>query len=294
MNTMNTILAIADRQGGAEPALQRAVEIASRRGASIRWIGFVHADSLDDSLVNPAAMHTIQTALIEQKTAQLQGVLDSMDTRGVSIRLEVVWEKHIAAWVTETCKQTSVDLVIKTGHRSESWRYTPTDWQLLRECPAPVMIVASNQWRKQGRLLAALNLNARSRPERALNDKILEYAGKLARALGNELHCIFCIEVPTIAADLDLIDRAWYTDRISKNMQPRIKQLSARFEIPSENFHLEAGQPARVIPSVANRLKADLVILGTVGRRGLRGKLLGNTAENVLSTLRTDILAIKP
>jgi len=36
------------------------------------------------------------------------------------------------------------------------------------------------------------------------------------------------------------------------------------------------------------------VVMGTVGRRGVKAKLLGNTAEDVLSLLRMDTLTLKP
>ena len=39
---------------------------------------------------------------------------------------------------------------------------------------------------------------------------------------------------------------------------------------------------------------ADVVITGTVGRKGIKGKLMGNTVEGILSRLHTDIIAIKP
>jgi nucleotide-binding universal stress UspA family protein len=46
--------------------------------------------------------------------------------------------------------------------------------------------------------------------------------------------------------------------------------------------------------SLANRLEADLIVLGTVGRTGLQGLLLGNTAESVLLHSDCDVLTVKP
>jgi universal stress protein E len=40
--------------------------------------------------------------------------------------------------------------------------------------------------------------------------------------------------------------------------------------------------------------KAGLVVLGTVGRKKLVGRVLGNTAEQILRLLKADVLAIKP
>ena len=44
----------------------------------------------------------------------------------------------------------------------------------------------------------------------------------------------------------------------------------------------------------AARVGAQIVVMGTVGRKGVKARLLGNTAERVLRHIKTDVLAIKP
>lgn len=39
---------------------------------------------------------------------------------------------------------------------------------------------------------------------------------------------------------------------------------------------------------------ADLIVIGTVGRSGIQGLLLGNTAEKVLDTCDCSIFTVKP
>ena len=38
----------------------------------------------------------------------------------------------------------------------------------------------------------------------------------------------------------------------------------------------------------------DLVVMGTVARRGLAGLLMGNTAEHMIQELRCSVFALKP
>jgi universal stress protein E len=45
---------------------------------------------------------------------------------------------------------------------------------------------------------------------------------------------------------------------------------------------------------MAARQKAGLVVIGTIGRKGLKAKVLGNTAKKILSLLKSDVLALKP
>jgi universal stress protein E len=39
---------------------------------------------------------------------------------------------------------------------------------------------------------------------------------------------------------------------------------------------------------------AGLVVIASVGRKGVRAKLMGNTAEGALALLKTDILVVQP
>jgi nucleotide-binding universal stress UspA family protein len=66
------------------------------------------------------------------------------------------------------------------------------------------------------------------------------------------------------------------------------------FEHLSPQYHLLRGAASKVIPLTARRLKADLVVMGTVARTGIAGLIIGNTAEAILEQLRCSVLAVKP
>ena len=60
------------------------------------------------------------------------------------------------------------------------------------------------------------------------------------------------------------------------------------------HLHLTWGTPWQEVDRLAQHLNIDLIALGTVGRSGLKGVLLGNTAERILSICNCSILAVKP
>lgn len=57
-------------------------------------------------------------------------------------------------------------------------------------------------------------------------------------------------------------------------------------------LHLEKGPPAPSILRAANKHKSNLIVIGTVGRSGLSGLLMGNTAEYVLDGARCSVYAV--
>jgi len=60
------------------------------------------------------------------------------------------------------------------------------------------------------------------------------------------------------------------------------------------NVHLVKGEAATVIDALAEELRADLILMGTLGRTDVPGLFIGSTAEEVLRTTRTSVLALKP
>ena len=58
--------------------------------------------------------------------------------------------------------------------------------------------------------------------------------------------------------------------------------------------YLVKGVAHKEIPALAKRIEADLIVMGTVGRTGISGFLVGHTAETVLNQIDCSMLAIKP
>src|SRR5690606_13458021 len=105
---------------------------------------------------------------------------------------EVVWEKHIHKWVTKYAQKNQPELIIKTGHRSETMLYTPTDWLILRECKSPVLITAQSRIKKSSVIMAAIDMETEIAEKKKLNTKILNHAAQLAKSFAVDLHLVYC------------------------------------------------------------------------------------------------------
>jgi nucleotide-binding universal stress UspA family protein len=64
--------------------------------------------------------------------------------------------------------------------------------------------------------------------------------------------------------------------------------------VDDSSVHLVHGDASKVIHHVADNIHADLIVMGTVGRSGVPGLFIGNTAEDLLQNTNTSILAVKP
>ncbi|MBJ6135930.1 universal stress protein [Marinobacter litoralis] len=290
---MDKLLIVMDPQHKHQIALSRGVELARATGASVDIVAFVH-EYLDALPNDPVVQERAKKALIEMREKWLEQMLALTDCTDLKVNVRVVWEKQIHQWIIDYCQQERVSAVIKTENRSETLLYTPTDWQLIRACPVPVMLLAELKWNKAHPILAAVDLGTEKPVKKALNNRIIDQAWHLAKAMGSELHLVHALHTSVLLADLEIIDTAAHERKRREALKPKIEHLRHTWHLTPEQVHIVSGPTQKVIPSVANKIKADMVVMGTTGKTGLAARVIGNTAEKVLTHLRTDLVAVKP
>ncbi|MGX5173733.1 universal stress protein [Aliikangiella sp. IMCC44653] len=291
---MRELLVIADKKGEKQAAFHHALEIAKNTGAVIELVGFVHAAGVDSSeILTHDEKRKVHHSYIDKKQAQIDAFLAKVDVGQVKVKTDVVWEKSFERWVNARCHQKSFDMVFKSGNRSESFLYTPSDWQLMRHCPEPVMIVGDSPWKEGGTVLAALDLGSNKKRSLELNENILKQSMKLAKSTGSNVHACYSIAVPKALIDLDLIDPKTYADKMKESLDPIIRKLVEEAGLDRDRLHLVSGKPAKEICRIAKEINADVVLLGNKNSTSLRGRIMGNTAESVLNKVAADVVVIK-
>ena len=289
---MSKLLIVADPDERCH-ATPRGLELAARLNLEAEVVAFVHAPlkALD---VSAAQQAKIQKLLLREREKVVRARIARHRQRGQKVQLRVEWSKDVLRCINRRCAGGRYYAVVKTGNGDGARVGTPADWELLRQCRAPVLLVAEKKWHHTRPVLVALDLASRSPRKRALNKRVLEAGQALGRSLGVPLEIVAAIEVPVLLSDLDLIDTGSYVSDAKAAMQPQIRRLSAAMGIPESAFVAKRGPAHKVITSQAAKRRAQIVVVGTVGRTGVKARLLGNTAEKVLAHLHTDVLAIRP
>lgn len=288
---MGRILIVADLEQQCF-AIPRGLELAAKLAYEVEVVAFTYV-SLKGVEASSAKQASIRKRLLTEREREVRERLDKFLQAGQQASLTVIWEKNIHHWLNQQCAGGRYEMVVKTGSHSESLVHSSTDWQLLRECAVPVLLVAKKKWHRVKPVLVALDLASSKAAKQLLNLKLLNAGRALAHALGVELEIIAAIQVPAVLAQLDLVDPASYARGVRAAMQPHIKKLAKACDIPESAFRCKRGAAEKVVASRAAKVRAQLVVVGTVGRKGVRARLLGNTAEKVLLHLKTDVLAIK-
>lgn len=287
---MSKIFVVADLPDCKQVAIKRACELAKTKSTSLHIVYFCYQSlrHIEDDGQN------IKQAMIDAVTRDAEKNLATLVPDDVEYSFEVVWEKRIDHWINDYAKKNNPLMVVKTAHRSETFLYTSTDWQLLRECSAPIFIVSDNKWRKSPNVLAAIDLGTKHKSKQTLNHQILTAAKNFAQANEAELFVCYTVHSSQFLRDLGLQYNDELEIKAEKTLKADIANLAAEYDIPVANFFIKAGEPEKVITSIAAKKKVGLVVIGTVGRKGLKAKVLGNTAEKILTWLKSDVLALKP
>jgi universal stress protein E len=187
-------------------------------------------------------------------------------------------------------------VVLGTQGRSALQRFFlgSTALRVIHHCPATVWVAKEGCGWPLTRLLVPMDFSPVSR-------RSLEQASWLAAQSQAQVDLLHVVELDDVSADLDTPAHAAHEDseirrRIEDQARQRMEEWSAEAGLLPGQISMSVawGKPWQIIGECCRRFNSSLVVLGTVGRSGVEGLLLGNTAEKVLKTCDCSVLAVKP
>jgi nucleotide-binding universal stress UspA family protein len=128
------------------------------------------------------------------------------------------------------------------------------------------------------------------------SDHALEWALDLAKRLGAALTVLHAYEIPIVGfPDGAIIATPEIAGRIADASKAALESVMAKIRDRGVAVDgvLREGVPWEEINAVSDAIDADLVVIGTHGRRGLTRALLGSVAENVVRTAKRPIVTIR-
>jgi universal stress protein A len=123
--------------------------------------------------------------------------------------------------------------------------------------------------------------------------KVVMRAQDIALLNGSAIHFVHVIEPFSYVYGGDgIIAYADVETERQTLAKSQLEKFSARYEIPKSHLHLENGNAANTIHELSEKIKADLIVIGSHGRSGI-SLLLGSTANSVLHGSKCDVLAVR-
>lgn len=290
MKAFRNILAVYDSAIGGDDVLVQAILLARDSNAKLTI-----ARILDD---------TDQTvAACEEAKRRLTRLVPWVEQEGVhEISTDIlVGTPHVE--ITRKVVRADHDLVIasaETGRGiSEIFRGSAAV-NLMRKCPCAVWIVKPGQNLAKSPVVVAVGAPV-DRPTCGLEARLLDIGIMLARAKDVTLHAVSCWYVDGSESEMvrsEIRDRT-RRDILTKHREKHEKALEALIASYRKmgvdvQTHFPRGSHQRNIATLAQQLRAGLVVMGTQGRFGVSGLLMGNSAEIVFDAAPCGVLSVKP
>jgi len=237
-----------------------------------------------------------EVALRSDSQRQLAKTVRRYAKRKVRFQTETLLGKPDVA-LTYAVQKEGYDIVV-LGTRGltglKRFLLGSTAQRLIRECPSSVWVVkVAHDWPLK-RLLVAVDFSDVSR-------RALELASCLARYAKGFLDVLHVIEMDDVLSGFkprqrEAVKKSDVGRHIEKESQQRLDEWCARLDLRAAQVatHVVWGTGWKAIADRSRRWRSDLTVLGTVGRSGIPGLLIGNTAEKVLGACDCSILAVKP
>ncbi|HVC97080.1 MAG TPA: universal stress protein [Pirellulales bacterium] len=304
VGTFRKILVPTDFSPAADAALDQAVALARGNDAEVT-VAHVVKDvytTMQLMAYAPAWGPMSEQLAEEQQTLRtraheaLQRVIAPYEAAGGRIRHEV----RVGAPFVEIIHAVQLggyDLVV-TGTRGQTAvkraLVGSTATRLARKCPCPVWIARTRESNSLRSVLVPLDFSDMSR-------KTLDLAASLASSAGATLHLLHAYDtadmygVPVLPEDAKA-EFARYRRQVRRAALDQLQRLSDSLSPRpcKTTLSLAPGIAWQVIRSTARRVAADVIVMGSVGRGGIPGLLIGNTAEKVLHAADASVLIVKP
>jgi len=305
MRRFKNILLLHDGRSEQHLTMKRGVDLARRNQAKLTVVDVIEEDSwVSGEIYGLESFQELKQLVSEERQKELDIVIEPLRQQGLDVRAKLLFGKPFLEIIREVLRENH-DLVMKTAQGEGGLKgmlFGSTAMHLMRKCPCPVWVVKRGENERFDRIIAAVDPDPLDEQRNQLNFKIMDLATSLAK----------------IEQSILLVVHAWslYGETILRSGRGRMNQeeidtmvqeaeaehkerlnnLLQKYKLQDLKYrvHLIKGEAGRVIPELAGKKRADLIVMGTLSRSGVAGFLIGNTAEKIIHEVDCSLLTVKP
>jgi len=299
MHEYNHILVVVDFRQDEHFALPRALKLASKLGSEVTIVSTAY-ESFIDFIPSASAIdrRTIKEESLKLNTNHLKALVDELDIDGIEINYHSIWSSSIHTGLCHYIKENDFDLVAKTvrSHNAlEKLLFTPTDWHLLRDTDTDILFVKNDRWPSSTNILGAINIDG-DEAHVELNKKIIQTTVALAEICGSKANVLNVFPWPIVQFEKfsHLFDGKDLFLEIQKEHKTAVNEfVQSVAKINGKVVVAEGLEPEETLPEMVQSTRSELLVMGSVGRKGIKAAMIGNTAEKILDEIECEVLVLK-
>lgn len=245
----------------------------------------------------------LESLLRERIANALATVARRIGTALPEVPVKVHWGERFATSVIRHVLREGIDLVVKATVRGRGDAgFDAMDMELLRKCPCAVWLARPcDRGPGEARIGVAIDPDPPGPEGLAVARTVLRTALHLARGHQETVPAVSAWDYPlerslrgsgflsVPEAEVAALVQA-EAGRHRQAFEAVVRESGAQRFV----LHHLRGAAGTVIPGAVAGLGIDILVMGTIGRTGLPGLLMGNTAENILHRLGCSLVAVKP
>ena len=278
------LFVVIDPTADHQLALVKALLIAKLGNCHVHACVCVYEDIKKAGVY--ASRKVFKRTILAQAAARLEQLMQPCKMSDVSYTTEVIWNSKWVEGLVRAAKKSNCELVIKSSFqhsRTQRFFSKTSDYYLMRHCASPILFTHQSQEWQSDRLLACLDLESDDPSHARLNHEIMRVAASFAEITGMDLYIACAFRSALSGEQLGLASHRGGITR---------EQLGEYYGLAADRVMLRQGATVEALQSVCSEVDPSIVFMGSLARTGIKGKLIGNTAEKLLDIVSGDLLTV--
>jgi universal stress protein E len=283
MGTLTRILAVFDRSDTDASLLVKASQLARQCGAKLELFlcDAEHAYALKHQY-DPSRNDELHRACTARALEYLARLQTSAELHDVQTSIAAVCESPLYEGIVRKVRQARPDLVIKSAGGASSpssAAFDANDWQLMRKCPATLLMTRGRRWHTRPRFAAAVDVSAEETA--GLASSILKTATTLGVAHG-------------VGLDVLYAERGDVGPDTNEARATALRKLAEKSRVDGSDVHILHGDPEQALPNFVREKDYDVVTLGALTHRPGAVTLVGTLTSRLVDAIDCDFVLVKP
>jgi nucleotide-binding universal stress UspA family protein len=291
-----SILAATDLSEDSRTAIRTAARLAEARETSLTVAHFLEATETTPWDLQSDLSEAREQEARDEAGERLEEFLDETfaeTARPSNLDVHVdLAEPDEALPTLGDEREAELIVVGSTGrNRVAEFLLGSTAEEVVRSSRCPVLVVRPDRATEQSfeRIVAPVDFSDCSRQG-------LARAITMARSEGAALDILHAYRLPTSdVTDFGPTVTPRQVDELQYERQRQLDEFVEEFDLTglSVSTHLDVADPATAVVETVEDHDADLVVMGTHGRRGFRKLFLGSTASKVLRRMPCSVMTVR-
>jgi len=291
MIKISNVVALVDLNDEYKGVIDKAAFLAEANRANLELVCIDYSSYLEDGHhFDPIQAAELRQQWLEEHRIELDEIAGTVKNDKLKVDTFVKWGQPSTKILNEHIEHPETTLVVKsTKHHNQFARLflSNEDWDLIRECTAPVLLVKGKKWSKEPGFITAIDPNHANDKPAALDTKMIACSQVLSGSCGGSVHLFHSDSVPPFMGVHSLI-------MSEEDKKAKLTEIGQQAGIEASHCHWTDSPIENSLPKLIDELDASVVVMGAISRSGVDSVLIGSTAERLLDLIDRDVLIVKP